>query len=122
MTLAGRRVLVTGACGGLGRSFARGMGAEGARVFVTDLEAGAVAALVAELRAAGVEADGRAGSVVDLNPELARDADRSSRETKTRYLQHRNQLARLRRGDAGGGRLPHRSRGKPAPRGAPARA
>jgi hypothetical protein len=38
------------------------------------------------------------------------------------YLQHPVQLERLRAGQLDGGRIPHRTRGKPPPRGAPARA
>jgi hypothetical protein len=58
-----------------------------------------------------------------LNPELARDADRArraARNTKFAYLQHHLRIARLRNGDVGGGRLPHRTRGKPPPRRTPA--
>ena len=59
-----------------------------------------------------------------LNPELARDADRErrmARKTKYAFLQHKLRIARMRRGHVGGGRLPHRTRGKPPPRRAPAR-
>ena len=60
-----------------------------------------------------------------LNPELARDADRdrrSGRKTKYEYIQRAVRLTRMRNGQVGGGRLPHRTRGKPPHRGAPARA
>ena len=59
---------MTGATGGLGRWFAAGLGAAGARVLVTDLEQGPVDQLVALLVDAGVEA---AGFAVDLAEEDA---------------------------------------------------
>ncbi len=62
-SLAGRVAIVTGATGGLGRWFAAGLGAAGARVLVTDLEQEPVDELVALLAGAGVEA---AGVAVDL--------------------------------------------------------
>lgn len=65
MNIAGKRILVTGACGGLGRYFSSGMGREGAKIFVTDIDPAAVDRLVAELNADGVEAHGFAGSVTD---------------------------------------------------------
>ena len=62
-SLAGRVAIVTGAAGGLGRWFAAGLGAAGARVLVTDLEQEPVDELVTLLAGAGVEA---AGVAVDL--------------------------------------------------------
>ena len=62
-SLAGRVAIVTGATGGLGRWFAAGLGAAGARVLVTDLEQEPVDELVTLLAGAGVEA---AGVAVDL--------------------------------------------------------
>ncbi len=79
-------------------------------------------AIIAWMKAALI--NGWLGTPV-LNPELARDADRqrrAGRKTKYEYVQHRVRLARLRNGDVGGGRLPHRTRGKPPPRRAPTRA
>ncbi len=60
-----------------------------------------------------------------LNPELARDADRdrrSGRKTKYQHIQRAVRLKRMGNGQVGGGRLPHRTRGKPPPRGAPSSA
>jgi hypothetical protein len=76
-------------------------------------------AIIAWMKAALI--NGWLGTPV-LNPELARDADRqrrARRKTKYDFVQHRVRLARLRNGDIGGGRLPHRTRGKPPPRRAP---
>lgn len=78
--------------------------------------------IIAWLKAARI--NGWLGTPV-LNPELARDAGRqrrASRKTKYEFVQHRVRLARLRAGHIGGGRLPHRTRGKPPPRRAPTRA
>jgi 3-oxoacyl-[acyl-carrier protein] reductase len=67
-SLDGRTAIVTGATGGLGRWFAAGLGAAGARVLVTDLEQGPVDQLVALLVDGGVRATGVA---VDLAEEDA---------------------------------------------------
>ncbi len=67
-SLEGRAAIVTGAAGGLGRWFAAGLGAAGARVLVTDLEQEPLDELVALLAEAGVEA---AGVAVDLADEDA---------------------------------------------------
>jgi NAD(P)-dependent dehydrogenase (short-subunit alcohol dehydrogenase family) len=67
-SLAGRGAIVTGAAGGLGRWFAAGLGAAGARVLVTDLEQEPVDELVTVLAEAGIEA---AGVAVDLADEDA---------------------------------------------------
>jgi 3-hydroxy acid dehydrogenase/malonic semialdehyde reductase len=56
--LAGKRVLVTGAAGGVGRAVAERMLAQGARVLVTDRSAEALGAVVDALRGAPVEVDG----------------------------------------------------------------
>jgi NAD(P)-dependent dehydrogenase (short-subunit alcohol dehydrogenase family) len=47
--LAGRRVLLTGACGGIGRALAAGLARAGARLAVTDVDAEALAGLAAGL-------------------------------------------------------------------------
>jgi len=57
--------LVTGATHGIGRATAFGLGRAGYRVGVCARTGGKVESLVAELRAAGIEAAGRAADVAD---------------------------------------------------------
>ncbi len=54
--LKGKRALVTGAAGGLGRAFAEGLAAAGARVLVADINADGVAVTVKLIRDNGGEA------------------------------------------------------------------
>jgi NAD(P)-dependent dehydrogenase (short-subunit alcohol dehydrogenase family) len=54
--LAGRRCVVTGAAGGIGRAIARGLAASGAAVALLDRDAAGIDALAAELGAAGTRA------------------------------------------------------------------
>ncbi len=61
----GKTALVTGAAGAIGRGIAAGLAARGAKVFITDLKADAVAAAVKELTAGGNIAGGIAGDVTD---------------------------------------------------------
>jgi NAD(P)-dependent dehydrogenase (short-subunit alcohol dehydrogenase family) len=61
--LAGKRIVVTGGGQGLGRAYAMACAQEGAAVVVSDIEPQAVAAVTAEIEAAGGRALGHAGSV-----------------------------------------------------------
>jgi NAD(P)-dependent dehydrogenase (short-subunit alcohol dehydrogenase family) len=60
-----RAVLVTGGAGGLGRSIALGLAAEGARIALVDIEPRALDATLTEVRAFGVEAVGIIADVTD---------------------------------------------------------
>src|SRR5690242_15312646 len=66
MELEGKVALVTGAARGLGWGIARALGMAGARVYVTDINAGELAAAVADLEADGSTAFGRELDVADL--------------------------------------------------------
>ncbi len=57
-SIAGKVALVTGAAGGMGRATAHLFADEGAKVVVSDLDEGAVGAVVNEITAAGGEAKG----------------------------------------------------------------
>jgi len=70
-SLEGQVAVVTGAGGGIGRWLAAGLGAAGARVLVTDIEADAIEAVRGTLEEAGIEC---AGLALDL-----RDADAPER-------------------------------------------
>lgn len=61
--LAGKRALVTGAGRNIGRSIALEMARQGAEVYFTDIDAGAIAALSGELASFGVPSDGRLSDV-----------------------------------------------------------
>jgi NAD(P)-dependent dehydrogenase (short-subunit alcohol dehydrogenase family) len=63
--LVGRRALVTGAAGGMGRAVARRFAAEGARVALTDLATEPLERIVAELREVGAGAVAYPADVVD---------------------------------------------------------
>ncbi len=62
-TLQGRVALVTGAARGIGREIALKLAAEGATVFVNDLEAAPVQSVIAAIRKRGGSALGIAGDV-----------------------------------------------------------
>src|SRR4051794_31947034 len=61
ISFEGRTAVVTGAGGGLGRSYALGLAARGAAVVVNDLDAAGAKAVVSEIEAAG----GRAAAHVE---------------------------------------------------------
>ncbi|MGA2617547.1 MAG: SDR family NAD(P)-dependent oxidoreductase [Thermoguttaceae bacterium] len=61
----GRRALVTGAAGAIGRAIATGLAANGARVFLTDLNPGALEAAVAAIPVGKDRACGLAADVAD---------------------------------------------------------
>ena len=63
--LSGRAALVTGSSRGLGRAIAEGIAKAGARLIINGVNSARVDAAVAELRAAGHQADGVAFDVTD---------------------------------------------------------
>ncbi|WP_274627781.1 SDR family oxidoreductase [Arvimicrobium flavum] len=63
--LTGRTALITGSTRGLGRAFAEGLAAAGARVILNGTDRTRVAAAVEEMRARGYAADGVAFDVTD---------------------------------------------------------
>jgi len=63
MNIEHSNILITGAAGGIGSSTARQLGRAGARLLLTDLRAGPLDELVAELVAAGIDASGVAADV-----------------------------------------------------------
>jgi NAD(P)-dependent dehydrogenase (short-subunit alcohol dehydrogenase family) len=62
--LAGEAALVTGAGNGIGRAMCHELAAEGAKLFLVDLDASRLAASLSALSDAGAEAD---GAVIDLS-------------------------------------------------------
>jgi gluconate 5-dehydrogenase len=63
--LSGSTALVTGSSRGLGRAMAEGLANAGAKVIVNGTDAARVAAAVEEMRAAGLQAEGRAFDITD---------------------------------------------------------
>lgn len=62
----GKRAIVTGAASGIGKACALRLASEGAHVVATDIQAEALEATVAEIRAAGGKADGVATDISDF--------------------------------------------------------
>jgi NAD(P)-dependent dehydrogenase (short-subunit alcohol dehydrogenase family) len=77
LDLGADAIIVLGGSGSIGSAIARQAGAAGAKVLVADVSAGPVDKVVAELTAAGVEAQ---GAVVDITDEdnLRRAVDRAA--------------------------------------------
>ncbi|MNZ86141.1 putative short-chain type dehydrogenase/reductase [compost metagenome] len=71
-----RVVIITGAGGGLGRAYALALAAEGARVLVNDINLQAAEAVVAQIHAAGGQAQANSGDITDYAAagEIVRDA------------------------------------------------
>ncbi len=63
--LTGRTALVTGSSRGLGRAMAEGLANAGAKVIVNGTDAARVASAVEEMRAAGLQVEGRAFDISD---------------------------------------------------------
>jgi gluconate 5-dehydrogenase len=63
--LTGRTALVTGSSRGLGRAMAEGLANAGAKVIVNGTDAARVAKTVDEMRAAGMQVEGRAFDITD---------------------------------------------------------
>lgn len=61
-----RTIIITGAGAGLGRAYALAFAAEGARVVVNDIDAGAAARVAAELGAAGGQALANSGDITTV--------------------------------------------------------
>ncbi|PTQ72007.1 SDR family NAD(P)-dependent oxidoreductase [Celeribacter persicus] len=77
LDLKGKRAVITGAAGGLGRAFAEGFAKAGAEVLVADINAGGCAETVALIEAAGGKAHAATVDVTDSESclALARTAD-----------------------------------------------
>jgi NAD(P)-dependent dehydrogenase (short-subunit alcohol dehydrogenase family) len=72
MNLDGKVAVVTGSGNGIGEAIAKRFAAEGARVVVTDIEAGAVARVAEEIGTVGLAADITAAGSVRAVADLAR--------------------------------------------------
>ncbi|MBK8667695.1 MAG: SDR family oxidoreductase, partial [Burkholderiales bacterium] len=67
MQLRGKTAIVTGGASGIGRATAHKLAEEGAHVLIGDLDEQGAAAVAAEIRAAGGQADGLRLDVTDLD-------------------------------------------------------
>lgn len=67
VALEGKRTIVTGAGAGLGRAYALAIAAAGGVVVVNDIDGGAAAGVVEEIRAAGGTAVAAVGSIADAD-------------------------------------------------------
>jgi NAD(P)-dependent dehydrogenase (short-subunit alcohol dehydrogenase family) len=73
--LAGKVTLITGAANGIGAAVARRFAAEGATLWLNDLDPAALGALIEELRGGGATVGGRAGDAADAEVVNAWVAD-----------------------------------------------
>jgi gluconate 5-dehydrogenase len=78
--LTGRTALVTGSSRGLGRAMAEGLGRAGARLVINGTDPAKVAEAVAEMHAAGLDAQALAFNVTDEAAVKAAFADLDARE------------------------------------------
>jgi len=69
--LVGKVVIVTGAAGGIGEAYARGVAGAGARVVVADLDAAGAERVAGSIRAAGGEATAVAVDIASIESTLA---------------------------------------------------
>ena len=74
MTIEGKRALVTGAASGMGEATAELFAAEGARVVLADIDAGAVERVASAIRAGGAEAVA-VGCDVSVSADVRRAVD-----------------------------------------------
>ena len=82
----GRTAVITGGASGIGLAFAERFGEAGCRIMLADIEATALAAAVARLRARGIEADGHVTDVSDYAAVEALEAHTRERFGNTHLL------------------------------------
>ena len=78
--LAGKTAIVTGAAGGIGRAYARGLAEAGANVVLADIDAGA-----AEVAAKEIAGDGLTASAVQVDVASEASANAMAAEAHARY-------------------------------------